>query len=139
MMAAAPPPFSHKPHAELKLECAWCHTTAKTAERAGFPKAGKCMTCHQAVKTDSPAIRELAALPKDARPFTARVYKVADFVFFSHARHAAAKLDCGACHGPVWDGDAARQEPITTMKACVDCHRTHKATVACTACHELSQ
>jgi hypothetical protein len=25
------------------------------------------------------------------------------------------------------------------MKACVDCHTAERATVTCTACHELSQ
>jgi Cytochrome c7 and related cytochrome c len=67
-----------------------------------------------------------------------RVYKLPDFVIFSHARHVS-KLDCGDCHGDVNTQDALRIERPTTMKACVDCHKSHAATVVCTACHELTQ
>jgi Class III cytochrome C family len=56
------------------------------------------------------------------------IFVLPDFVVFSHARHKTA---CATCHG---------EKPLAMkMKACVDCHKTNKATVACTACHDLSQ
>lgn len=98
------------------------------------------MICHRAVKTESPEIKRLAALGADAKPFpTHRVYTLADFVFFSHARHRQAAIDCRACHAAVADRDVVIREFPTTMKACVDCHKAHHASVACNACHELSQ
>jgi hypothetical protein len=132
--------FSHKQHAPLKIECVYCHLTVETEERAGFPAVAKCMSCHRAVKRDSEQIRRLAALGNDAKPFpTHQVYAVEDFVFFSHARHHKAAIDCRKCHGVVWERDVIVKEVPTTMKACIDCHKSHHAAIACNTCHELGQ
>lgn len=131
--------FSHKRHSDLKIECTYCHATATTAERGTFPEAEKCMTCHQVVAVDSPAIRRLAGLPPTERMAPRLpVYRLPDFVFFSHARHAP-QATCEKCHGDVWTQESVRPVLQMRMKACVDCHQAHQATVACTACHELSQ
>ena len=68
-----------------------------------------------------------------------RVYEAPDFVFFSHGRHVAAKVQCVRCHG-----DVAAQAIVTArqplkMKWCVDCHKEAKAAVRCNTCHELGQ
>jgi hypothetical protein len=98
------------------------------------------MVCHQAALQSSPPIKRLTALAKDAKPFPSKPERgLADFVFFSHARHSAAGIECATCHGPVMEQDAAPSEAPRTMKACVDCHRKNKAAVACNACHELNQ
>jgi hypothetical protein len=109
----------------LKLACTICHSGAERAERAGFPAPGLCKGCH--------ASMEIASIP------TERVYKLADFVIFSHARHVNTKIDCVRCHGPVQERDRLTREVDHSMKACLDCHRQSKATVACQACHELGQ
>jgi hypothetical protein len=70
---------------------------------------------------------------------TRRVYKIPDFVTFSHAKHGAAKVECAACHGPVMERDAQAREVPVTMKACVDCHKAKGASVSCNFCHELNQ
>ena len=130
-------PFSHKRHAALKVECAYCHEKAATAERAGFPAASKCMVCHREVAKDAVPIQRLAAVDKDTAIVPEKsVYQLADFVFFSHARH---KVSCDSCHGNVWASDVVKQKLSMKMKACVDCHKANHATVTCTACHELSQ
>jgi hypothetical protein len=98
------------------------------------------MTCHRAVKKDSPEIQRLAALGNDAKPFPShQVYTVADFVYFSHARHRKAGADCHNCHGAVSASDVITKEVPTTMKACVDCHKSRRASIACNVCHELGQ
>ncbi len=98
------------------------------------------MTCHRAVKKDSPEIRRLAALVEEATPFPARqVYTVEDFVFFSHARHGKAGVECAGCHGVVNQRDAIINEGSTTMKSCVACHKARRAAVDCNTCHELGQ
>jgi quinoprotein glucose dehydrogenase len=131
--------FSHKRHGKLKIECTYCHETATTAERAMFPKAQRCMSCHRAVAVNSPVISRLAALPGDeiVAP-KLPVYRLPDFVFFSHARHAP-RVTCESCHGDVWSQESIRPVLQMKMKACGDCHLASHATVACTACHELNQ
>ncbi|MSV28542.1 MAG: hypothetical protein EXQ52_07335 [Bryobacterales bacterium] len=120
------------------MNCIECHSGA--AERAGFPTASKCMLCHREIRKESASIQALASLPKDAKPFPAeRVYRLADFVFFSHARHKEARIECAQCHGPVMEREKLRREFPLTMKTCVDCHRSREATVLCNACHELNQ
>ncbi|HKX00443.1 MAG TPA: cytochrome c3 family protein [Bryobacteraceae bacterium] len=132
--------FSHKRHAELKLKCSYCHETVEKEALAGFPSVAKCMTCHRAVKTESEEIKKLAALPEDATPFPAhRVYELADFVVFSHARHRRAAIECRECHGDVEAHDTVTREVRMNMKWCVDCHKLRRASVACNICHELSQ
>jgi formate-dependent nitrite reductase cytochrome c552 subunit len=76
---------------------------------------------------------EIASIP------TKRVYKLPDFVIFSHARHLNAKIDCVRCHGPVQERDRVDLEVDHSMKACLNCHRQSKATVVCLSCHELGQ
>jgi len=137
--ASQPIPFSHKRHAALKVECAYCHQKAATAERAGFPAASKCMVCHREVAKDAEAIERLATLAPDAAIVPEKpLYTLPDFVFFSHARHKE-KVGCATCHGNVWAGDAVKLHLSMKMKACVDCHKASHATETCTACHELSQ
>ncbi len=129
--ADAPPPnpegsFSHKQHAAFKMKCASCHTTAEKEEHAGFPAVStQCKACHTRI-----ADRELP---------TVRVYRLADFVIFSHARHTAGKVGCATCHGDVSVASGMKIERPITMLGCVNCHKEYKATIVCTACHELGQ
>jgi len=135
-----PVPFSHKQHAIAGAKCADCHVGASAGERARLPDAARCMVCHIGIKKDSPPIRELARYQAEGKPVPwVRVYRVPDFVFFSHARHGKAGVDCLICHGPVPARDVLQKEVSTSMKYCVDCHRARKATVECSRCHELGQ
>jgi hypothetical protein len=77
--------------------------------------------------------KEPAAFPSK------RTYQVPDFVFFSHAKHTAAKVECASCHGMVYETELAKPATLPRMDACVDCHKSRGATIVCTACHELSQ
>jgi hypothetical protein len=141
-LSVAPQPvrFSHKGHAAAQLKCADCHPTAQREERAGIPQAGQCMVCHATIQKDSPAVREIAryAARKETIPWV-RVYRVRDFVFFSHAVHTKAALDCQTCHGPVAEREVLQKEVSTGMRACVECHRARKAPLDCSRCHELGQ
>jgi Class III cytochrome C family/Cytochrome c7 and related cytochrome c len=135
-----PVPFSHKRHADLKIDCAYCHEKALSGERAGFPAAAKCMVCHAQAAKSSEAIARLAALKKDTPIVPEKpLYRLPDFVVFSHARHKRETISCDSCHGNVWATDAVELQLHMKMKACVDCHKNSHAVVACTVCHELSQ
>jgi len=127
LLAFALGPFSHKTHAPLRLECTTCHTTAVTGERAGFPEASICGSCHAPLAGKSDKIE-----PERS------VYPLAEFVYFSHARHHTP-LVCQTCHGQVWTMDEVRQVLPMTMKACINCHRAMRAPVKCSKCHELGQ
>jgi hypothetical protein len=90
--------FSHKKHASVKLECAYCHAGAATGEHLGLPAAGKCLFCHQNMARTTPALRLLVRTPKDAVPFKVTWHRLPDFVTFSHATHAGAGVACLGCH-----------------------------------------
>ena len=133
-------PFSHKRHGEMKLDCSYCHEDSQTGLRAGFPAVSQCMKCHAAVAKDSEQIKKLAALTSDTRIVPEKpVYKLPDFVVFSHARHKTGGIECAACHGNVWESDVVELQLPMRMKACVDCHKTNHAAATCTTCHEAFQ
>jgi Class III cytochrome C family. len=118
----------------------YCHGAAAAGPRAGFPAAEQCMRCHREVGKDSPAVRRLAALPAETPVVPEKpLYQLPDFVIFSHARHGAGKISCDTCHGNVWAQDSLKLELNMKMKPCIDCHKKYRATVNCTACHELNQ
>lgn len=97
------------------------------------------MLCHQTIAADSPGVRQLAALPEAEKIRWERVYRVADFVFFSHREHAGAGVTCDACHGPVETRSVLHQEVSTNMVACMNCHALRKVSTECFLCHDLGQ
>lgn len=123
-LAAADAVFSHKTHAPLKMVCTTCHAGAVEKDRAGFPASSQCQTCHKDYSGKIPS---------------QRVYKLADFVFFSHSVHVKAKAECATCHGDVWQQATIELFRPVKMKDCVDCHQQRHATEVCTVCHELGQ
>jgi len=133
-----PIPFSHKRHHGAALDCLDCHTGAKSQADAGLPSAQKCMFCHVSIRTDSPSVRQIAAAAKSATPIRwVRVYRLPDFVFFSHSSHAKAGVDCANCHGPVAEREVLAAEVSTKMARCVECHRERRASTECALCHQL--
>lgn len=134
-----PVPFSHRHHVStMKLDCAKCHTLAAPGEFAGLPETATCMECHKSIKTDSPHIKKLAAHHVEGRELPwARVYRIPDYVFFSHKEHLTrAKATCETCHGPVRERDQLRREKEVSMGACMECHRANQASLACNFCHQ---
>lgn len=133
-----PLPYSHKTHLALGLKCAECHAIAAPGDFAGYPPETKCMACHVAVKKESPHIARLAAAAKSATPVEwKRVYRLKEFVYFSHEVHARkAQIDCAACHGAVATRDVLFQEKPADMYSCMACHAERKAPNTCDTCHD---
>jgi c(7)-type cytochrome triheme protein len=132
-----PVPYSHKTHLALGLECASCHSNPDPGDSMGYPPESLCMTCHQAIKADSPHVQKVAAAAKENKPLPwVRVYQLPDYVYFSHRVHIRANTTCETCHGPVRERDVIAREVEHNMRSCVGCHQAKKARDDCKACHE---
>ncbi|HBY60148.1 MAG TPA: hypothetical protein DEH78_10020 [Solibacterales bacterium] len=132
-----PVPYSHKTHVALGLKCSSCHKNPDPGEQMGFPAERFCMTCHLAVKPESPHIQKLAAAARSGEPLPwVRVYQIPAFVYFSHRVHTAAGTACEKCHGPVQKRDVITREVENNMRFCMACHAETKARNDCAACHE---
>ncbi len=118
---AAPPPdqprpFSHAHHAgAIGIGCAYCHTSAATAAKAGFPPVETCAGCHLSGALPG-------APPPPPLPWR-RVAVVADHVFFHHGIHVSQGIGCAACHGDTASQEKTHQPWPFTMAFCLDCHR----------------
>ena len=136
-----PLPFSRRSHAQLGLNCSACHTMEGRGGSAGFPPVALCLSCHQGDKGENAAVGVLLE-GYEQRGQTipwVRVYKIPDFVFFSHKEHLASGATCATCHGAVELRDRLRQEVPTSMEHCMDCHESRDASLDCHFCHELNQ
>ena len=132
-----PLPFSHKLHASNGIECQQCHPMPLPGDFAEIAGTDVCMGCHTSVKTDSPAIQELARVHQQGEEiFWEPVYLVPGYVFFNHATHVKkAHATCEACHGPVAERTALAKERDISMAACMDCHRATGGSIDCAYCH----
>ena len=134
---AQPVPFSHRVHAAAALRCAECHKTAATATAAGMPAERLCMNCHVTIKKDSPAVTTIARHAADGKPIDwTRLYRLPDYVSFSHRRHLRATgIECANCHGDVAQQDTLAKAKSIGMASCQSCHDRHKARNGCDTCH----
>jgi hypothetical protein len=125
-VAPQPIAFSHRIHMErAKVKCVDCHTGAVSGDRAGIASIKVCRACHASMSRSS------------GEPKWVRVYRVPDFVFFSHKEHAKPGIGCESCHGPVGTRDVLMKEVSTNMNSCMSCHRERKAPAGCALCHQL--
>ncbi len=134
---AQPLPFSHKIHVARNLQCRVCHTNPDPGAQMTFPAVSTCMTCHNNIATDRPAIQKLAEFAKSGQPIPwVRVYQVTPGVTWTHRKHLAAGMQCTMCHGNVGQLDAmAQTTSVTSMASCITCHQSHNAPVVCQECH----
>ncbi|MBI1356991.1 MAG: hypothetical protein GC160_21845 [Acidobacteria bacterium] len=130
--------YSHKTHVgTLGLKCSDCHQPDDEGFLMRYPDEQKCMACHAAIKTDSPEIQKLAAFAAKAEkvPWN-QIYRVPDYVWFAHASHSEAGVECAACHGDVAQNDVLFKAKPTNMVSCMECHAEHNAPNSCDFCHD---
>ena len=111
--------FSHRPHLDLKLTCASCHSSAAASTRAAdnlLPQAESCAPCHE----DS----QVRTAP--TRHFVAK---------FNHAAHAGM-LNCQGCHRLK---EGAANPGFPKMAFCIGCHNKIDVPDSCMKCHLPTQ
>ncbi|WP_372744734.1 c-type cytochrome [Lutibacter sp.] len=146
--------FSHAVHAgDNKIDCQYCHSSAKHSKTSGIPTANVCMNCHKsiteyngelfdghtkedldkeiqkiydAVGWDKENVKYIEGFEQKPIEWV-RIHNLADFAYYNHSQHVTvAGLDCQKCHGPVETMHEMRQFSPLTMGWCIDCHRTTK-------------
>lgn len=146
--------FSHKIHAgENKVDCQYCHSSAKHSKHSGIPSLNVCMNCHKAIAEVSEGteiqwngqtygkeqldleikkLYDAVGWDEDELVYTGeekpvkwiRIHNLPDFAYYNHAQHVTvAGVACQKCHGPVEEMDEMYQYSPLTMGWCIDCHR----------------
>ena len=134
---AQPIKFSHAVHAgQNKTDCNYCHYTARTSKTAGIPPGSVCLNCHFLVRNGTRSgateiAKVLGALDEKRAVQWVRIYRLPDFVFFSHEQHVSAGgITCDACHGNVKEMNRLYQVPDLSMGWCINCHKTRKVNLS---------
>ena len=143
--------YSHKIHSgDNKIECQYCHSSAKVSKHSGIPSLNVCMNCHLYIAEYNGEEDIESGYTKDfytneiKKLYTAvgwdevnqvytgetkpvkwlRIHNLPDFAYFNHAQHVTAgKVACQTCHGPVEEMEILYQYSPLTMGWCIDCHR----------------
>lgn len=134
---AQPVSFSHTLHAGVNgINCRYCHRQVADSRLAGIPAVSDCRACHLYISTESPEIKKLAGYWDRQEPIAwVRVNSLPDHVYFTHMMHIRAGIDCSHCHGAVASMERITRTASLKMGWCLDCHRTHKASIDCWTCH----
>lgn len=134
---AQPIKFSHAVHAgQNQTDCNYCHYTAKISKTAGIPPGSVCLNCHYVVRNGTRSgqteiAKIIAHLDEKKSVDWVRLYKLPDFVFFSHEQHVSAgQINCVACHGDVKQVNRLYQFADLSMGWCIDCHKTRKVNLS---------
>jgi hypothetical protein len=143
-----PVPYSHQLHAGvLKIPCQYCHSGVLKTRSASIPSVSTCMNCHKVTKTDSPAIKTLAAVYASGEPLRwERIHTLPDHVYFDHRPHVSAGILCQTCHGEIQTMQVVSQHMSMRMGNCLGCHRDPRNALPadskisrgpdhCNACH----
>lgn len=149
--------FSHKIHAgDNKIDCQYCHSSAKHSKTSGIPSVNVCMNCHKNISEvaedtkmeldgitwgkkeldgEIQKLYKAAGWDAESLEYTGkvepikwvRVHNLPDFAYFNHSQHVTVgELACQKCHGPVETMDEVFQYSPLTMGWCIDCHKETK-------------
>ncbi|AXG69484.1 cytochrome c6 [Kordia sp. SMS9] len=144
--------YSHRIHAGVnKIECKYCHSSARVSKHSGIPSLNVCMNCHKNIANVSddvkqegitqygvdynkeieklyeavgwdPAQQEYVNEPKPVKWI--RIHNLPDFVYFNHSQHVSvAGVECQTCHGEIQEMEIVAQHSPLTMGWCINCHR----------------
>lgn len=139
--------FSHAAHQDSS--CEDCHYFRPDGTYSGIPGIQNCKQCHEEPMTESEQERLLVEeyIQKDREiPWLVYAWQP-DNVYFSHAPHHVAKLECVQCHRdvsadkdklPIFYENRLTGYSKSTMKMveCEKCHAERGASNACQMCHK---
>jgi mono/diheme cytochrome c family protein len=146
--------FSHKIHSgENKIDCQYCHSSAKHSKHSGIPSVNVCMNCHMAIAEvaegteiewngqiygkerldrEIAKVYDAAGWDPEELEYTGeekpvkwvRIHNLPDLVYYNHAQHVTVGgIKCQKCHGPVEEMDEMYQYSPLTMGWCINCQR----------------
>lgn len=141
--------FSHKIHAgDNKIECKYCHSSARVSKHSGIPSLNICMNCHMNIgeyngETSAKYSKDFydkeiqklyaatgwdpakQAYVNESKPVKwVRIHNLPDFVYFNHSQHVSvAGVECQKCHGEIQEMEIVEQYAPLTMGWCINCHR----------------
>lgn len=144
--------YSHRIHAGTnKIECKYCHSSARVSKHSGIPSLNVCMNCHKSIAEVAEATqaeglseygvdynKEIKKLYKatgwdpETQKYSGetepvkwiRIHNLPDFAYFNHSQHVmVAGVACQKCHGPVEEMEIMYQYSPLTMGWCINCHR----------------
>lgn len=144
--------YSHRIHAgDNKIECKYCHSSARVSKQSGIPSLNVCMNCHKSIyevadetlekgKQEygvdyNKEIKKLYAAvgwDEENQKYTGesqpvewiRIHNLPDFAYFNHSQHhIVGGIQCQECHGPVEEMEIMYQYSPLTMGWCINCHR----------------
>jgi len=142
-----PVAFNHNAHVEkVGIVCTKCHAGADKNQHAGVPTDVFCEACHSEPRTDSAVEAKLISMLENGEPLAwKKVTRLADYVYFSHRRHAGiGNVDCSTCHGPMNEHTVPITAPAVDfnfrpgMLRCIRCHQksgSRYAHIDCVDCH----
>jgi len=118
------PPFSHKHHASLGIDCRYCHTSAEESSFAGIPPTRTCMNCHSMIWNEAPMLEPVRKSWETGEPLKwTRVHDLPEFAYFNHSIHVNKGIGCATCHGRVDKMPLMSRKNTLYMGWCLDCHR----------------
>ena len=121
---AQPVPFSHKHHANMGIDCRYCHTSVEDAAFAGIPPTKTCMNCHSQIFGDAPMLEPVRESWRTGESLQwNRVHDLPQFAYFNHSIHVAKGIGCSTCHGRVDVMPLVHKANTLYMTWCLDCHR----------------
>ena len=143
--------FSHAVHTgDNKIDCQYCHSSAKNSKTSGIPSANVCMNCHKTISEyngelfgnftkenldgEIQKIYDAVGWDKENMQYIkdyeekpvewVRIHNLADFVNYNHSQHVTvAGINCQKCHGPIETMHEVHQFSPLTMNWCITCHR----------------
>ena len=119
-----PVAFSHKHHANMGIDCRYCHTSVEDGAFAGIPPTKTCMNCHSMIFSEAPILEPVRESWKSGKSLQwNRVHDLPQFVYFNHSIHVNKGIGCSTCHGRVDEMPLMRKQNTLYMGWCLDCHR----------------
>lgn len=141
--------FSHRIHAgDNKIDCKYCHSSARVSKSSGIPSLNVCMNCHKSIYEyngeasveyskdfyDGEIKKLYSAVGWDdaEQKYTGetkpvewvRIHNLPDFAYFNHSQHVTVGgVECQTCHGPIQEMEIVAQFAPLTMGWCINCHR----------------